>query len=139
MLDEKKRQIETMRSEGKSYAVIAAKTGMTVSAVKTYCRRNNLGGVRSAVGRNSQPILSCCEQCGKPVTQVKGRKHKRFCSDACRMNWWSNHRDRIHQKTLQEFTCVRCGKHFTLYAIRNRRYCSHACYIQDRFHSEVSA
>jgi len=30
-------------------------------------------------------------------------------------------------------TCARCGKEFTSYGNKNRKYCSHDCYIKARF------
>jgi len=39
-----KEQITQMRSEGFSYAKIAAALGISENTVKSFCRRNNLGG-----------------------------------------------------------------------------------------------
>ena len=33
-------------------------------------------------------------------------------------------------------TCKQCGKKFTSYGNRNRKYCSHKCYIYHRFYLE---
>lgn len=73
---------------------------------------------------------SSCEQCGTSVLQVAGRKKKRFCSDACRNSWWTEHRKDgggiLH-------ICPGCKKEFK--GRKGRKYCSHACYIEDRFGS----
>ena len=74
-----------------------------------------------------------CPKCGKPITQVPGRKHKRFCSDKCRNAWWNSHLDLVKHKTTHTYVCPNCGKEFTVYGGRKRKYCCHACYIAHRF------
>ena len=93
MTAQEKERITRLRGEGKSYGAIATLLGISASKVKSYCIRHELGGARSSVGRRT--AQGGCEQCGAPVQQVPGRKHKRFCSDACRMQWWSAHRDQL--------------------------------------------
>ena len=124
MTDQEKEQIEKDRREGLSYRQIAKKRGLSVNSVKSYCQRHGLGGTRER---------SICEQCGRAVRQVPGRKHKRFCSDACRMRWWNSHQDLVHRRSFHEWTCRHCGKAFTAYGSAERKYCCHACYIRDRF------
>ena len=86
-------QIVALRAAGQSYARIAGALGLSVNSVKSFCRRNALN---SGVGKPVAQIESettqnavSCEQCGCPVRQTPGRKHKRFCSDACRTAWWN--------------------------------------------------
>ncbi|MBQ7184897.1 MAG: helix-turn-helix domain-containing protein [Clostridia bacterium] len=47
MTDLEQRKIIILRSEGKSYNDIADELNMSVNTVKTFCRRNRLGGVRA--------------------------------------------------------------------------------------------
>ena len=68
-----------------------------------------------------------------PVKQNPGRKKKRFCSDSCRMKWWNSHMDKVKRKAIYEFTCLHCGRTFTAYGNSGRKYCSHDCYIEERF------
>lgn len=119
MTDLQKREIQTMRSNGASYGEIAAVLHISASTVKSYLRR-------------SKPA-SVCECCGKEVTQVKGRKHKRFCSDTCRFKWWAEHRSEVRQNAVRTVVCPSCGKEFSVYGNLKRKYCCHACYITDRF------
>jgi endogenous inhibitor of DNA gyrase (YacG/DUF329 family) len=35
-----------------------------------------------------------------------------------------------------QYTCPQCGKVFTSYGNKKRKYCSHNCYIKSRFWSE---
>ena len=39
-------------------------------------------------------------------------------------------------ETTYIITCKQCGKQFTMYGKRNRKYCSHKCYIYHRFYLE---
>ena len=45
MNHQQKEDIRQMRAEGHSYAKIADRLGISENTVKSYCRRNNLGGV----------------------------------------------------------------------------------------------
>ena len=47
--------------------------------------------------------------------------------------WWTEHPERIRQKAVYEFICAKCGRAFTAYGNKKRKYCSHECYIADRF------
>ena len=44
MTDLEQRKIIVLRSEGKSYNAIAGEMNLSVNTVKTFCRRNRLGG-----------------------------------------------------------------------------------------------
>lgn len=130
MTAQEKERITRLRGEGKSYGAIATLLGISPSKVKSYCIRHELGGARSSVGRRTSQ--GRCEQCGAPVQQVPGRKHKRFCSDACRMKWWAAHRDQLTQKTTHTFTCRECGRPFEVYGVTQRSFCSRGCYAAFR-------
>ena len=121
------KKIEEMRLKGQGYVVIARETGIPENTVKSYCRRHPL------FEKSPEEVSGICACCGKPVEQNPHRKTKRFCSDACRMKWWNSHADKVQRKAMYEFTCPECGKKFRAYGNRNRKYCSHACYIKDRF------
>ncbi len=47
MTTEQREQITTMRNAGEGYTSIAAKLNLSVNTIKTFCKRNNLGGVRA--------------------------------------------------------------------------------------------
>lgn len=135
MTDSQKEEIIVLRKDGIGYMKIAQKLGISQNTVKSYCRRNGLSkpediAMATPVKADAE---SFCLQCGVPVSQTQGRKQKRFCSDKCRMNWWNHHQEKINRKANYEFTCACCGKKFTAYGNSNRKYCSHECYINDRF------
>lgn len=73
-----------------------------------------------------------CEQCGALIEQNPKRKRKRFCSDACRMKWWNDHRDLVATDTV-DIKCQCCGKAVKAIKGSGRKYCCHECYIKDRF------
>lgn len=132
MTDKQKHQIAAYREQGLSYMEISKKMDLSINSIKTYCKRHSLGGVRAFDGLG-EAANSVCEQCQKPVIQNPGRKKKRFCSDKCRNLWWNSHLDLVKRKANYECTCMRCKKIFASYGNKNRKYCSHECYIEDRF------
>lgn len=132
MTEKEKRQIAVYREQGLSYTEISKKMDLSINSIKTYCKRHGLGGTR-AYEADSSLVVVACEHCGNPVKQNPGRKLKRFCSDKCRNLWWNSHLDQVKKKANYECTCVCCGKQFTSYGNKERKYCSHSCYIEDRF------
>lgn len=130
---EEKSKIGKLRNMGFGYTKIAKQLNLSVDTVKSYCKRNNLGGVN--VGNSVQ----LCDLCAKPVKQNAGRKVKRFCSDACRSAWWSKHTQLVKRQANYECVCCNCGESFTSYGNKTRKYCCHACYIEHRFGGEHHA
>ena len=130
MTDAQKEQVRYLRCEGLGYGAIATRLGISENTVKSFCRRNNLTGVAS-----KEPVV-VCRNCGRPLPQYPKRKQRKFCSEACRRAWWAKHPQEIHRGdgALYSRTCACCGKAFQVYGNNHRRYCSHACYISDRFH-----
>ena len=136
MTDSQKQEIVVLRKEGIGYMKIAHKLGISQNTVKSYCRRNGLTKPEE-IALVEDATMHFCLQCGVPVPQNPGRKLKRFCSDKCRMTWWNHHQEKINRKANYEFTCACCGKKFIAYGNSNRKYCSHKCYINDRFGGDI--
>lgn len=129
-----KQQIAQLRAEGLSYGTISKTIGINVNTVKTYCKRHGLGRVRLEVDNPKQEREKhTCQCCGEPLLQVFGRKEKRFCSDKCRNKWWNAHLDKVNRRANYDFVCAYCKKPFVSYGNKDRKYCSHECYILDRF------
>lgn len=78
-------------------------------------------------------IVTKCENCGGSVQQYTGQKLRRFCCNKCRNQWWNQHLDQVNRKAYYEIACQHCGKVITVYGDSRRKYCSHECYIADRF------
>lgn len=131
MNSHEREQIIALRAAGQSYARIAGALGISVNSVKSFCRRNALSDctgssikhIKAEVPLEAAP----CEQCGCPVRQTPGRKHKLFCSDTCRTAWWNAHRTQVRRKTTRTFCCARCGMQFSRYGVTRRSFCSRSC------------
>ena len=108
MTKEQKRLIDQYRQSGMKYSEIARTIGLPETTVKSYCYR------------------------GKPIVSGKFRP-RRFCSDACRNKYWLTHHEAAASRAGKKVICQHCGKPFTDYANRHRKYCSHPCYIAARY------
>ena len=126
MTDGNKQIIAHLCRRGMGYTEIARKLGLSANTVKSYCRRN---GLKRTVQRIQTETHSVCRQCGSTLNHTSGRKRKQFCSDACRLRWWHEHRDM--SRTAKVMKCAACGREFI--TDRVQKYCSHACYIEARF------
>lgn len=133
MTNEQKLMIEAYRRKGIGYKQIAKELDMSPNSVKSYCRRNGL----SNEDLKNDAEESFCEHCGVIIHQVKGRKHKRFCSDKCRNQWWNSHLEQVKRKAVYEYVCPVCNKTFFVYGNATRKYCSHDCYVIGRFGSRA--
>ena len=129
MMDEQKEKISRFRRMGKSYAEIGKELGIPRDTVKSFCRRNRLASADISVIDHRHR----CRECGSVIEQRPKRKTRVFCSKACREKWWKEHPEQLCRKAVYEFTCANCGKTFTAYGNRKRKYCSHECYIAARF------
>ena len=125
MTNGEKMLVAQQRKQGLGYTEIARKLGMSVNTVKSYCQRNGI----KPTGKTAVQSGSTCRQCGSALEHTPGRKKKQFCSNACRMRWWHEHREM--SKTAKETKCAACGREFV--TDRVQKYCSHACYIAARF------
>lgn len=131
MTDEQKQKIREYREQGYGYLAIASTLNSTKNQVVGFCHRNNLTG-EIGTGKVLND-MDLCRNCGKPLTQPVGKKRIRFCCSECRTKWWNSHPEMVNRKAVYPFTCAHCGSSFTAYGNNHRKYCSHACYIADRF------
>ena len=131
MTSQEKQQVATLRARGISYKGIADTIGVSENCIKKYCQRNNLGGSRAQITVQSSEDL--CPECGAELSRAHTGRHKRFCSDACRLAWWHKHPEELSHKAKYQYVCPTCGASFSAYGNTRRKYCSHACYIKARF------
>lgn len=131
MTNEQKQKIAELRNAGISYAKIGEMLGISKNTVKTYCRRHNLNAAQKICTSEDTPTV--CRQCGAPILQAEKHKTRVFCGKACREKWWHSHTEQINRKAVYTFSCAGCGKIFSAYGNRHRKYCSHECYIRTRF------
>ena len=127
MNDTQRQQIRKLRAEGYSYSKVAQALGLSENTVKTFCRRNGLGGV-AEVTTQIESDRNYCLCCGEPVKQNPGKKKKKFCSDKCRNKWWNSNLDKVNRKAVYSFECLTCHSPFTAYGNAKRKYCCLECY-----------
>ena len=130
MKENQQEEIRRLRLAGRSYTQISELLGLSRNTVKSVCQRNDFHPSEE-VGTTAE--LAHCKNCGISIPYVTGRKRRRFCSIACRRAWWSAHRNLGVKKTMVSFKCAFCGRIYEDYPNNSRKYCCHACYIQDRF------
>ena len=131
MTTDEKRMLMTYRQQGLGYKKIGQLMGLSVNTVKTYCKRHDLGG---SVTNQPGSTEKACKCCGTTLVQTPGRKRRVFCSDACRTKWWNAHPELVKHRGDHQVICSHCGKPFSVTKSSARKYCSHGCYIADRFH-----
>lgn len=134
MTNHEKQRVAEMRNRGMGYRDIASALNLTENCIKKYCQRNNLGGVR--VPSVPDQVADVCPECGSALHNAKTGRHRRFCSDVCRLAWWHKHPEHLSNKEKYSYHCLCCGHAFQAYGNANRKYCSHTCYIRVRFGSK---
>ena len=120
MTSQEKSKIIELNNQGLGYSKIAATLNLPINTVKSYIQRQ----------RNKQN--GACLQCGTRFKITPGVKPRRFCSDACRMQWWNSHRLDGNKKAFYTATCACCGKEFIAYSTSKRKYCSRGCFANAR-------
>lgn len=128
MNDKQKVKIQELRLQGAGYRKIAKEMGLSENTIKSYCRRHPL-----IEQKGDLEHVHYCLQCNKVIDQNGKRKEKKFCSDACRMAWWNSHRDKVNHRIVRKLECPCCHETFIVYGNGQRKYCSHTCYVKDRF------
>ncbi len=130
MTNEQKERITAMRQDGIGYKRIAKAIELPLSTVQSFCRRANVTASETAVYDEYH-----CRQCGKVLIQANNAKRRKFCSEECRVKWWTLHPCSKNGNTKSNRTaiCTNCGRPFTAYGKGIRKYCSHACYVEARF------
>lgn len=130
---EQQNQAIELRRAGCGYAEIEQLLPLTKDPVSDLFRRNHLTAPPASESNGNKPTGQYCPNCGKEISRKAGHKQNRFCSSECRVHWWNAHPEKVNRKAFYTFTCACCGKPFTAYGNANRKYCSHECYIEDRF------
>ena len=73
-----RREIERMYRDGYGPTAISYELSISINTIKSYIRRHP-----------SMKNASRCLYCSKVISQTKGRKVKKFCSDRCRSAYWN--------------------------------------------------
>lgn len=119
-----KHSILQMRRGGMTFAEIGEALDLSSNTVKSVCRRNTL-----KEQQDGHLPGTVCKNCGEPLKQTPGARRKVFCSNHCRYEWWN----RTRAKKPYLLTCYHCGKQFTSYGNRKRKFCGRECYLLSRY------
>jgi len=128
MTDAQKRSIGELRAAGQGYKQIAETLGISVNTIKSYCQRAGLTARKATNDDPKEEIKDACKQCGAVLTQRSVTKPKIFCSNECRIWWWSKHRNQSAGASTVQKRCDHCGRVFRSQLSAKRKYCGHACF-----------
>jgi len=121
MTENQKKQIDECRDNGLTISSIADVTGLSVSAIKSYCSRRN---------EAEQPSDFHCKLCGAALMQTEKHREKHFCNQSCYFRWRYSQGDL--KRTVYEKQCAHCGKPFTAASKKEQKYCSRSCFYKSR-------
>ena len=131
------RQITELRHKGLGYKSIAIVVGTSRENVRYFCKTHGLAGDVEKIKATfkDENVPSRCKFCGKRIERNPKSGKKLFCSDECRRAWWKQHPEKsVHsQEATYTFECAYCKRYFSAYGNKFRKYCSHDCYVMDRF------
>ncbi|WP_051526055.1 hypothetical protein [Butyrivibrio proteoclasticus] len=138
MTQEMGRQITSLRLKGLGYKSIAIVVGTSRENVRYFCKTHGLDGTADMVKIKFEEHKNTpdnCKYCGKRLERKPHSGKKLFCSDECRRLWWKKHPEEANHgdAATYECRCAYCKRVFYSYGKKGRKYCSHDCYIQDRF------
>jgi len=141
MTEIEKQQIYDLRLKGVGYKAIAAVLGVHRDSIRSFCVRNGLEGDSKVVSLNVEERIKnhlLCACCYKPIKQKDRGRIRKYCSHECRRKWWNeNPQERNKKETATyKYTCPQCGKAFSCYGNKKRKYCSRECYFKSRFWSD---
>ena len=141
MTDNQKNLILRLRKDGEGYKTIANTVGLSRDRVRSFCKSKNIAGFGAAAALNIEEQATdgnICPNCYAPIAQPTKGRRKKFCSEKCRREWWKNHPDKTSRsdEASYKLKCHSCGKEFISYGNKNRKFCSHECYIKSRFYEE---
>lgn len=131
--DMQKRKIKELRETGYSYASISKELSMSVNTVKSFCWRNKIKMPPKIIEPETKSWRDTCANCGKPLSNGRTGRPKRFCSELCRRAWWKEHSKESKKTAYYTLVCKECGMPFESYGNKNRKFCCHVCYIKNRF------
>lgn len=114
-------RIIELREKGYGYKRISKEVGISPSAVRHICTKDD-----------EKLLHGKCKNCNCSIKSLKGKKKKIFCSDKCRMQWWNNNQNEVNKKAYYNYTCKECNKAFEVYGNSNRTYCSQICYLNSK-------
>ena len=133
-------QILSLRKQGLGYKKIASIVNVSRDSVRSYCKCRGLNGYLSREFDFEKEVKlgNVCSFCGGKINKSVTGRPKRFCSDACRRNYWKGHREEIKKNPSAIYIreCRYCNEIFETYGNKTRKFCCHEHYIKYRFYTE---
>lgn len=128
MTEEQRELIVKMRHVGYGYRRIADTVELSRDIVRNYCKKIGLDGRADDILKSSKYEGNVCIRCGAPLVHPPTGRKRKYCALSCKRKWEAQHpkKEYAHQ-------CKMCGKSFKS-TTKNQKYCSHDCYIEDRFY-----
>lgn len=130
MTGSQKELVEKMRFLGYGYRSIANRLGLKRDTVRNYCKSKGLDGREDKFVEVPKADISVCICCEVPLVNAPKGTRKKYCSPQCKRMW-----EAIHPRENYTHQCIKCGKRFNSVS-KTQKYCSHDCYIKDRFYRE---
>ena len=121
MNETQKNKLIDLKNEGRSYKEMASALCVSQGTVKSFFSRKKI---------KDEEIYVVCKNCGVSLEKRSGSK--KFCLSLCRYKWWRKNAEN-NRKCVKINICKNCNKKFKSYDNKDRKYCSHKCYINDRF------
>ncbi len=119
-------QATIMRENGYSYGQIANELEISINTIRSFCQRKHLE-------IKDHKDVHFCKSCGVQLDKTR----RKFCSRKCKTDWWNHHKPETKGQT--EKVCPTCGKTFRFFPSQKRIFCSHPCYIKQKFSGLNSA
>ena len=129
-----KELVSSLHSTGLGYKAIAGRLGISRDTVRSYLRYHKDEFTTAAAPCGSEEAPTLCFYCGAPLKHMDHRKQKHFCSDTCRVRYWTLH---ITEKSKYKGLCLNCGRPFGS-THKGRLFCSRQCYFLYRFHGGIN-
>lgn len=129
MLKESQKQdIIRLRSHGWGYRKIACAVNASRDQVRNFCKSNSVAGKGIDLIKKIDNLDEhYCKMCGTALIQNKTGRRKLYCSKDCKTKW-----EKLHP-VLHEIQCQYCGNVVFVQNADTRKFCSHECYIKNRF------
>lgn len=79
-------------------------------------------------GKQESKLYEYCLNCNRKIIQKNRGRKRKYCSDKCRHQYGIKNNNR----KLYELVCEYCGKKYKVFSVK-RKYCSHNCYIKNKY------
>lgn len=89
MTREEKEKVIKLKKCGLSVKKISNELSISINTVKSYLQRNKEKFENKKVDGNH------CLFCGSVLHHIMHKKHKKFCSDKCRYDYWNERKCKV--------------------------------------------